>query len=828
MTLESIELEGLGRFTERKCGFRVERYHLEEPWPYIYASKQILLRVDQRGPDYVQFAPPAGSVLFRRERHQSVPSCFLWIKTGDGRAFSSFYLPAVGYNAHCEPDEFSCEFSPEKACYRVAEEGIACETTLFVPQDEPAVVMTYCVRNESRDKRCLDLVPVIRPHFAASSLAPWDVPALYQRIGYSNEDIHIFDMELRSPAGIPEAREYAFVLSNIRQPDAVEMDYGRFVGRGTFENPEALIGSSMTVDPAVTYRFGEYSPANSVNGTQGVVAFRKRVALDPGESFEFTMVMGSAGFGSRPRREDVLEFAQHLELDHRTVAIAAVRDEIESFLGIRQINTPDKALDRYVNEWLPLQLRWVRTLDRGWPTGMRGVRDCAQDTTALVPLDPYACRKTILELFGIQRRDGWFPRQYSTQGRNGKHDLRNYVDGGVWVWELLFDYLCQTKDLELLRESVSWLDSDEEGSVLDHALQLLNFYVRGENLGEHGLCLIREGDWNDSVNRAGLEGRGESVMVSCQVVMALRQMSELLLYVGGNSTEREQFVRHAELLQSNILHHALNDEGYLNGVFTDNGDWVFSPRDPDGKKRINGPVNSFGIISGVLRDEQGQRVLDILKGTKQRDGWPLFYPPIGDPPISKLGRIGAGDLSAGLGENGTMYNHGCHGFLGRAAGVLGDGDLLAEILKYMLPYDQQAHPVSRSKTAPYGIVNHWKTAPGLEGRGGDCFLTGSISTALRNVYGGLFGIKPTLCGLALRPALPSQWRQCSVRFPYLGADVEVIYVQEEGDDRIFVNGKPIDEKHRDSVTGQDWPMIPDTVFEAGKRVEIRCEIRTRD
>ena len=34
-------------------------------------------------------------------------------------------------------------------------------------------------------------------------------------------------------------------------------------------------------------------------------------------------------------------------------------------------------------------------------------------------------------------------------------------------------------------------------------------------------CKIREGDWNDSVNRAGLEGKGESVMVSCQAVLGL-------------------------------------------------------------------------------------------------------------------------------------------------------------------------------------------------------------------------------------------------------------------------------------------------------------------
>jgi hypothetical protein len=43
----------------------------------------------------------------------------------------------------------------------------------------------------------------------------------------------------------------------------------------------------------------------------------------------------------------------------------------------------------------------------------------------------------------------------------------------------------------------------------------------------------------------------------------------------------------------------------------------------------------------------------------------LFHPPIEGPPIGKLGRIGQGDLAPGLGENGTSYNHGSYGFIGR-------------------------------------------------------------------------------------------------------------------------------------------------------------------
>jgi cellobiose phosphorylase len=334
---------------------------------------------------------------------------------------------------------------------------------------------------------------------------------------------------------------------------------------------------------------------------------------------------------------------------------------------------------------------------------MRGTRDSAQDANALPPLAPGACRETLLNIFSTQRSDGWFLRQYSTQGRHGRHDTRSYVDGGVWVWEFLYDYLCWTKDFKLLEAKVPYLDDDTEAPILEHAERLLSYYTRPENLGEHGLTLIRGGDWNDALNAAGLLGRGESVMVSCQAVLALAQASTLMDFLGRDGAALLQQGRE---MKSNILKHALNEEGYLNGVFTDRGEWVFSPHDPDGRRRVSVPVNAFGIISGVLQGNDARRALDVLQSMKGRDGWPLFHPAISDPPIEKLGRLGHGDLAPGLCENAAVYNHGSHGFLGRAAAAAGDGGMLLETLRYMLPYDQARHPVERTCTAPYGVVNY--------------------------------------------------------------------------------------------------------------------------
>jgi len=379
----------------------------------------------------------------------------------------------------------------------------------------------------------------------------------------------------------------------------------------------------------------------------------------------------------------------------------------------------------------------------------------------------------------MMRSDGWFPRQYSVAGVGGTHDLREYVDSGWWVWELFYEYLCQTRDFSVLNEAVGYLDSDAKSTVIEHACQLLGYALHKDNLGEHGLLKIREGDWNDSVNRAGVLGRGESVMASAQVVLALTQAVETFSYLLKTKVITHSLKRSLEPLIKKyktamtrmiraLLIHARNQQGYFNGVFNDAGKWCFSPCDPDGRSRINGPVNSFAVIAGIVGGAEREQVFEALNSLKTDVGWLLFSPAIGNPPIEHLGRIGSGDLAEGLGENGTPYNHGSHGFLGRACWTAGKGNMLRDVLCSMLPYDQRAHPVGRSLTAPYAVVNHWRTAPGMTGEGGDTFLSGSISTALRNIWHGLVGFRPDVEGLVLDPCIPTDWKEVHATVSHLG------------------------------------------------------------
>ena len=802
MDLSSIDLRGLGRFEQQPACFSCTRFNLPERWDYVYTNGLALLRVNHDGTAYLQLDPPGGAALLRLERGHVEPNMFCWIVPDYGAqasracppAFSNFWRPNLcAPEPATEPAEYRCTFAPDAARYYLFNDDWAVNTELWSPPGRAAVVMTVSIANEAAMTRACTLIPVVKPHMATLSLAPWDIPSMYQTCAFFHcgagilpatvagwkpapQFIPAFWLETRHPGGDPSKRLRAAVVSDL-DADAFEVCLHDFQGHGAWVSPQAIWDGALKRNARETPPpYGTAERSNAVVGQPPLAALAKRVVIDPGKSFEFTIVFGKlkdTTDGKLPPQSEVAALAKLLNPSVRKEALTELSKIYGDLFALRSLNTPDACLNRYVNEFLPLQLLWVSMLDRGWPTGMRGTRDAAQDTTGMVPLDSKMARKRLIELFAVQRSDGWCLRQFSTAGPRGTHDARPYVDSGLWVWEFLWEYICYTRDFGVLNVKTGWLDKDRPATILEHALQLFAFYTNAKNRGEHGLIKIRAGDWNDSVNLAGLEGRGESVMASCQIVLGLEQAADLLDYLKKPASKSKALRTAAEKLRGSIVKHALNKEGYFNAVFNDAGKWIFSPKDPDGKARVNGPANSFAIIAGIAPAKAQPKIFAALNSLKGPHGWRLFHPPIGTPPIAKLGRIGAGDMAPGLAENGTPYNHGSQGFLGRAAWSAGRGGMLYETLRYMFPYDQEAHPIEVAKTAPYGVVNHWREALALEGTGGDTFLSGSISTAIRNVYQGLIGFRPELDRVVIDPCIPATWKEASAAVTFMGGRYDI-------------------------------------------------------
>jgi cellobiose phosphorylase len=228
----------------------------------------------------------------------------------------------------------------------------------------------------------------------------------------------------------------------------------------------------------------------------------------------------------------------------------------------------------------------------------------------IVPLYPDWARKVIIELFEHQRTNGWMPRQVSTISREAPHDMRYFSDGGAFLLELIHIYLTYTRDYALLDEKVWWLDSDQESTVLEHVFKTTQYYLDPINIGEHGLCKVWHGDWWDVMDKIGLEGRGETVTVTGQMVLNLKNLADMLDWLATKDTKYEQYLplkdtylTAREKFINAMQTHAYNKLGFFNGYFNDNGKWLLSDNDPDGRERLYLVSNSWAIIGGCCTEE---------------------------------------------------------------------------------------------------------------------------------------------------------------------------------------------------------------------------------
>lgn len=802
MSLNSINLKPFGHFNGADAAFTVTRQHLPRPWHYIYATPEILLKVSHQGICYAQVNPPGGILLFKQERFEISPALLLWFKDGANSAFSNFAMPGI-YPCGGNYDEFSCDFHPEYAEYRVARNQWQIISRTTIAMTGMAIILKITVRNTAECARSLEMIPLWRPHNTHASMAPWDVPELYQTCQYFNDNKSGFMVETRDPGARQSNRKYSVLLTDM-PVTAADTDYRRFTGDGGMMRPDGLNGVyNWPLDNRRSFPLNQIGTPDSTTGFMPLAALTSgHLEFSPGQELEFTIVLEHiAGFDLDAVKLAVESASTKLSHEYWNSNFKAFRSTYENWTEKFRIETPESELNEYVNSWLPWQLNWVGMLDRGWPTGMRGTRDSAQDYSGIGLFDSTAARRVLLEILACQRLDGSFPRQFSTSGPDGVHDLRDYVDSGCWVFELLYDYLRYTNDFQIMEEPCRWLDLKENSPVKEHAKRLLEYYLADWNLGEHGLVMLRHGDWNDSFNSAGIKGIGESVMVSCQVVFLLKLAAKLF------PDETERYAAKAETMRSAIRRHALNSAGYLNGVYTDDHHWLFSPEDIDGEYRINGAVNSWGIIAGIFETKELPVVLEKLKSLKGPCGYRLFHPPLGVKPIANAGRLGSGDAKPGLAENGTVYNHGSQGFLLRALCVLKQGDFALDVLHHLLPYDQRLHLVEVVKAEPYGILNHWTELNGIAGEGGSPFLSGTISTAIRAIYDGLFGIKIELDGIRIEPSLPSCWKQAKCQVTVRGHRIE-ISIYATGRNHIKLNGRDFSDNfiHYTKLNEIDGPI----------------------
>ena len=791
---------------------------LNSPWYYVYQNRKVLLYLDQRGPVKIQHNPPSGIFVCKRELGETQSKWQVWVQADElngGVPVSNFGSPNLRYDL--PKPSITVDWRAEKAIYTSEYPNVDIITEIFIPRDKATVSMKTTIVNKSGKDIDFKVSPTVFPYVNVPQMVAWDLPEWYLTTkAEKNGDCFTIYGQMREPS-MDESKYRAVTFNTDYDGDAeFELNMNKFHGSGNFFFPEKII---KDLPYSNRQKDAERTPEHAE--TQAVWAVRYKATVKAGEKRTFTSVLTVQEANLYDRCENEYE---RIYFDERLYgeAVACAKSFYDGLFSKRRIKTDNEIYDNFINSFAPLQMYWVGSLDRGWPSSMRGTRDASQDFVGITPLDPDWTKRTILELLAHQRTDGWFPRQVSTISREAPHDMRDFCDGGAFFLELVYDYLTFTRNADVLYEKVWWLDSDTESTVLTHVLKCVDYYIRPENIGEHGLCKAWYGDWWDIMDAVGSKGRGETVTVTAQMVLNLRYMIEILTWLdklGGLTDEERGLVEVYKRAREDFLlalkKNAYNKEGFFNGYFNDEGNWLLSDKDPDGAKRVYLVSNAWAIISGATDEKMRTRVIEnVEKECFGRMGYNTGSCELNHQ-ISNAGRVGNGSFSIA-----SPYNH-AQSFFVRACCVAGDPKTAYKATRYILPIEEEYAPSEKTFAAPYAIANAYSNSDANLHRVELQFLSGTVSYVLRSVYSYFFGITYGFDGLTVKHCMPEEFGNASCEFRYLGKEFTLTFKKtESGEKEVKFNGELWTKTAYSEEYGREYPFFADACMADRNVIEI--------
>lgn len=555
---------------------------------------------------------------------------------------------------------------------------------------------------------------------------------------------------------------------------------------GTTDRTEFLGRNGSVADPSAMKRV--WLSGRTGAGLDACSALQIKVDLAPGQETEVAFLFGEAA-SLEEAREVIAKYRHFAAVEEALNRTQAWWDRL---LDTVQVETPELSVNLLLNRWLLYQSLSCRIWGRSGfyqSGGAFGFRDQLQDVLALIHADPQLAREQIIRAAGRQFREGdvqhwWHPP-------TGVGIRSRCSDDLLWLPYAVEHYVRVTGDVELLSEQIPLLDArplddDEHEIFLTPTLTIERYPLyehcrraleRGFTRGPHGLPLIGGGDWNDGMNRVGVEGQGESVWLAWFLFTVLTSFGNLAERY-GKSEDAELYRKRARELAAAVEEHAWDGSWYRRAYFDDQTPLGSATCE---EARIDSLPQSWAVISGAADPARSKQAIAAAWEELVREDERLvllFTPPFDKSPVYP-GYIKG--YPPGVRENGGQYTHGAL-WLALALARQGEGDRASTLLRFLNPIEHAREPedVSRYMVEPYVLAADVYRLDGHIGRGGWTWYTGSASWMYRVWIEEIFGLTVRGEQLTVDPVLPSSWERVSVTYRRKKAVYEITIENPEG------------------------------------------------
>jgi cyclic beta-1,2-glucan synthetase len=594
----------------------------------------------------------------------------------------------------------------------------------------------------------------------------------------------------------------------------------------TAERTEFLGRMGSLAHPAALTRVGLASAVEG--GLDPCAAIQLHIELTPGEAKEVYFLLGEG-----PDRQGALQLARYYR-DRSQVEKAwqGVHDFWEGLLNSVEVKTPDQAMNLLMNRWLLYQLLSSRLWGRSalyQSSGAYGFRDQLQDVMALMHSTPEVARAHIIEAARHQFEEGdvlhwWHPP-------SGRGVRTRTSDDLLWLPYATAHYIATTGDQSILDEQVPFIKGDllkedeqecyglYESAGVAHTLDehCHRALKKGSTRGRHDLPLIGSGDWNDGMNRVGVEGHGESVWLGWFLYAALNKYASLCDLIGDLERGASYRSQSKELLQS-LEKNSWDGNWYLRAFF-DDGTPLGSSENIE--CQINSIVQSWAILSGAAKDtivredsaegdyRTRERAERAMKSVAERlvqldEGQVLLF----DPPFDKMPRD-PGYIKGyppGIRENGGQYTHAA-AWAVWAFAELGQGDRAEALYRMLNPiyHGNTLEKIKRYQVEPYVVAADVYSAPSHKGRGGWTWYTGSAGWMYRLGLEAILGVRRLGDMLHIDPCIPGLWPGYEMTYTFGKTSYRILVDNPDGVNcgvkEIKLDGK--------ILTGSEVPLVDD-------------------
>ncbi len=541
----------------------------------------------------------------------------------------------------------------------------------------------------------------------------------------------------------------AFLASN-KKPHNITTDRTEFLGR---------MGSLRA--PAALGRIGLESSVHA--GVDPCAVIQLHVDLAPGGTEEVFFLIGEG-----KDRAESLSLIGQIQAGAQVEAIwQAVQGHWDDILSTITVETPDAGMNLILNRWMLYQTLACRLWGRSGlyqSSGAFGFRDQLQDVMALLHSRPDIARAQILEAARHQFEEGDVLHWWNPPAGRGVRT--RFSDDLLWLPYVVAEYVSATGDESILSEGIPFLKgevlepgemeryaqfetADKDFPLYEHCRRAIE---KGNTSGAHGLPLMGGGDWNDGMNRVGLDGRGESIWLGWFLHATLKRFASLAVFTKNDPAP---YVEQADKLSQALEAQAWDGEWYLR-AFYDDGSRLGSQKNSE--CQIDSIAQSWAVLSGAGDSARALQAMDSVnsKLVKRSERLILLF----TPPFNKSARD-PGYIKGylpGVRENGGQYTHAAI-WTAWAFANLGQGDRAMELFRMLNPVSHADTPekVIRYKVEPYVIAaDIYSVSPHI-GRGGWTWYTGSSGWMYRLGIEAILGITRVGNALNINPCIPRDW-----------------------------------------------------------------------